>query len=149
MSNPWTQPTSRHVPIGLGNFLIWSAISHFQHSWALSWLLSRIWAFFRFLGYIASTVLQFSTCLMQYFVFETFSVSRVIIITNLNNFTLSPDCCHKNAQLTQLSALLTVGIVDFEKKKKTTIGVSLLVWSPFRKSRVKALIKRRILMNIC
>ena len=25
---------------------------HFQHYWALSWLLSKIWAFFRFLGNI-------------------------------------------------------------------------------------------------
>ena len=43
-----------------------------------------------------------------------------------------------------------MGTVDIKKKTTTTtIGVSPLVWSPIRKSRVKALIKLRILMNIC
>ena len=43
-------PRSRHFQIVLGTFSalfwIWSSILHFQHSWILSWLLSRNWAFF-------------------------------------------------------------------------------------------------------
>ena len=72
----------------------------------------------------------------------SFSKLSYSFITNLNNSTLSPDCFHENV------ILLTVGTVDFGKKKN--IGVSPLVWSPIRKLRVKALIKlSRIFMNIC
>ena len=107
-----TQLASRHVPIALGT------LSNLEHYFTLFYYLLILFTttlFYYFLtfeqnlnifslfGLHSSTVLQFSICLMQYFVFETFSVSRVIIIMNLNNFTLSPYCCHKNAQLTQLS----------------------------------------------
>ena len=54
---------------------------------------------------------------------------------NLNNSTLSP-------------ILLTVGAVDFEKKK--TVRVRLLSLVTYqKKSKVKALIKLRIFINIC
>ena len=44
-------------------FRIWSTFLTFQHSWALSWLLSRIWAFFPFWATFKHFFLQFSTCL--------------------------------------------------------------------------------------
>ena len=57
-------------------FRIWSTILHFQHSWALSWLVSRIWEFCAFWA----TFKHFFT-IFQYFVFETFLVSRVILLS--------------------------------------------------------------------
>ena len=53
---------------------------------------------------------------------------------NLNNSTLSPDSFHENAPFNR-------GNSRFWKKN---IGISLLVWSPIRKSRGKAFIKLRI-----
>ena len=70
--------------------------------------------------------------ILQYFVLETFSVSRVILLKSW--IWIIPPC-----RLTDDMA------VDFTKK----ISVSLLVWSVIRKSRVEALIKLRKFMNIC
>lgn len=95
-----TQLASRHVPIALGTL---SNLEHYFTLLSTFLIFEQNLNIFSLFGLHSSTVLQFSICLMQCFVFETFSVSRVIIIMNLNNFTLSPYCCHKNAQLTQLS----------------------------------------------
>ena len=103
-------PTSRHVPIALGTLSallrIWSTISQFQHSWALSWLLSRSGATFKhFFG--GTFFLQFSICLMQYFIFETFSL--------LAGY-LSPDLSLKCTII-----LLAVGKVGSREKKNTLV----------------------------
>ena len=77
------------VLIALGTF---SAL--LEHYFTSPALLSTFLAFeqnfsiFSLYGQHLSNFLQFFTCLMQYFVFETFLVSQVI---NLNNSTLSPD----------------------------------------------------------
>ena len=59
-------------------FRIWSTILHFQHSSVLSWLVSRIWDFCAFWA----TFKHFFT-IFQYFVFETFSVSWVILLSSI------------------------------------------------------------------
>ena len=96
------------------------------------------------------------------FVFETFSVSRVILLSWFEYFHLVAWLLSWKCTI----ILLTVGTVDFEKKKQQQqqkkqkqnqapglltkhIGVSLLFWSPIRKSRIKVLINQRIVINIC
>ena len=86
-------PRSRHFPIVLGTFSalfwIWSSILHFQHSWTLSWLLSRNWAFFTFWA----TIKHFNFFFFTIFhmlnaiccLWNVFSKPSSSLITNLNN----------------------------------------------------------------
>ena len=61
---------------------------------------------------------------------------------NLNNFTLSPNCCHENVQF--FIVLLTVGTVDLEKK---ALVFHLLFGHLLENRGLKN--KVRIFMNIC
>ena len=72
--------SNRHVPIALGTF------SNMEHYFTFPALLSTFLTFeqnlsiFSLFGqHFLSTFLQFSTCLMQYFVVETFSGSRSLL----------------------------------------------------------------------
>ena len=75
-------------------FRIWSTVLHFQHSWALSWLVSRIWEFCAF-----SVTFKHFFYNFPIFCLCFFSEPSNSVIMNLNNFTLSPNCYHKNVQL--------------------------------------------------
>ena len=70
---------------------------HFQHPCALSWLLSRIWNVFAFWGTFKHFILQFSTGLMKYFVFETWRCFR-----NYADLGLFQTSCYSRAKLARL-----------------------------------------------